>query len=104
VQGASKAGRAGADDQHVRVQPLAFGAHSAILARKLTLELSQPGLDLKPSAESLELFQRNSELADDFEKEGWPDFVASVKRNRDRATIRMIPALMAAGLAGLGKA
>ena len=27
MQGASKSGGPGADDQHVRVQPLAFGAH-----------------------------------------------------------------------------
>ena len=35
MQGASKSGGPGADDQHVRVQPLAFGAHGSILARKL---------------------------------------------------------------------
>src|ERR1700739_2269862 len=36
MKGASKAGRPGADDQHVRVQPLAFRAHAMILARKPT--------------------------------------------------------------------
>ena len=35
MQGAGKSGRPGADDQHVRVQPLAFGAHAAILATKV---------------------------------------------------------------------
>jgi hypothetical protein len=36
MKGASKAGRPGADDQNVRVQPLAFRAHAMILARKPT--------------------------------------------------------------------
>jgi len=35
VQGASETSRPSADDQDVRVQPLAFGAHTPILARKL---------------------------------------------------------------------
>jgi len=35
MQGASKSGGPGADDQHVRVQPLAFGAHASILQESL---------------------------------------------------------------------
>jgi len=51
-------------------------------------------------SKSLELFQRDTELAGDFEEEGRSDFAASVNRNCHGATVRMIPALTTAGLAG----
>ena len=34
MQGAGKSGGPGADDQHVRVQPLAFGAHGLDSSKK----------------------------------------------------------------------
>jgi hypothetical protein len=52
----------------------------------------------------LELLKRNPKLADDFEEEWWTDFASSVKGNRDRPTVGMVPALMAARLADLEEA
>jgi hypothetical protein len=46
----------------------------------------------------LKLFQRNTELAKNLEKERRADFPAAMKRNRNSATVWVVPPFVTAGL------
>jgi len=50
------------------------------------------------STKALKLFLRYAELTKDFEEQGRPDLAAAMKRDRDSAAIRMVPALVTARL------
>src|SRR5690348_17053666 len=51
----------------------------------------------------LKLLERHSELPQNLEKQWRADFAATVERNCDGPSVRMIPALVAPGLSRLGK-
>jgi len=58
---------------------------------------------LKGLSQSVELFNRDTKLAQNLEKEWRADFAAAVEGDGDSTAVRMVPPLMAAGLPCLGK-
>ncbi len=55
-------------------------------------------------AQLLKFFQRDAQLAQDFEEKRWPDFASAMKWYGYGTPVRVVPTLVTPRLSSLGKA